>query len=130
MIDLSKYESGKKYDGNYDEDLKTLQDRMAELQSLHILHGARTLIVIEGWDAAGKGGAIKRMTATLDPRYYQVYPISAPTAGGEGQAFPLAVLEQAARQPRNQHLGPKPLWPRAGRARRRLLQRGRMAARL
>ncbi len=78
-IDLSDFESGTKYDGDYDEGLKSLQDRLAVQQSLHILHNARTLIVVEGWDAAGKGGAIKRLTATLDPRYYQVYSVSAPT---------------------------------------------------
>ena len=86
-IDLSDYESGKKYDGDYDEDLKKLQDRLAELQSLHILHESHTLIVIEGWDAAGKGGAIKRMTATLDPRYYHVYPVSAPTPEEKDKHF-------------------------------------------
>ena len=36
------------------------------------------VIVFEGWDAAGKGGAIKRITEKLDPRGYVVYPISAP----------------------------------------------------
>lgn len=36
------------------------------------------VIVFEGWDAAGKGGAIKRATEKLDPRGYVVYPISAP----------------------------------------------------
>lgn len=87
MIDLSDYESGAKYDGDYDANLKALQDRMAELQSLHILHGARTLIIVEGWDAAGKGGAIKRLTATLDPRYYQVFPISAPTREEKDKHF-------------------------------------------
>jgi AMP-polyphosphate phosphotransferase len=78
-IDLSAYESGKKYPGDYDADLADLQDRLAELQALHIVHGCRTLIVFEGWDAAGKGGAIKRLTAQWDPRYFQVYPVSAPT---------------------------------------------------
>lgn len=40
----------------------------------------RTLIVVcEGWDGAGKGGAIRRMTEKLDPRAYQVYAIAAPT---------------------------------------------------
>jgi polyphosphate kinase 2 (PPK2 family) len=39
----------------------------------------RTLIVVfEGWDAAGKGGAIKRMTEKMDPRGYEVFPIAAP----------------------------------------------------
>ena len=36
------------------------------------------MIVFEGWDAAGKGGAIRRITEKLDPRGYVVYPIGAP----------------------------------------------------
>jgi AMP-polyphosphate phosphotransferase len=36
------------------------------------------VMVFEGWDAAGKGGAIKRLTERLDPRGYAVYPIAAP----------------------------------------------------
>jgi AMP-polyphosphate phosphotransferase len=86
-IDLSDYESGKKYDGDYDKDLEKLQDRLAELQALHIIHGCRTLIVFEGWDAAGKGGAIKRLTANWDPRYFDVYPVSAPTAEEKDKHF-------------------------------------------
>ncbi|MBC8586336.1 polyphosphate:AMP phosphotransferase [Youxingia wuxianensis] len=37
------------------------------------------VVVYEGWDAAGKGGNIKRLAASLDPRGYEVIPISAPT---------------------------------------------------
>ena len=37
------------------------------------------IIALEGWDAAGKGGAIKRITERLDPRGYEVFPIAAPT---------------------------------------------------
>jgi polyphosphate kinase 2 (PPK2 family) len=36
------------------------------------------IIVFEGWDAAGKGGAIRRVTEKLDPRGFVVYPIAAP----------------------------------------------------
>jgi len=36
------------------------------------------MILFEGWDASGKGGAIKRITEKLDPRGYVVYPIAAP----------------------------------------------------
>src|SRR4051794_15029782 len=36
------------------------------------------IVIFEGWDAAGKGGVIKRLTEKLDPRGYVVYPISAP----------------------------------------------------
>ena len=38
-----------------------------------------TILVFEGWDAAGKGGAIRRVTAALDARDYHVIPIAAPT---------------------------------------------------
>ena len=36
------------------------------------------MIAFEGWDAAGKGGAIKRLTQKLDPRGYEVIPVAAP----------------------------------------------------
>jgi AMP-polyphosphate phosphotransferase len=42
------------------------------------------MVAFEGWDAAGKGGAIKRITEKMDPRGYVVYPISAPQ--GEDKA--------------------------------------------
>ena len=38
-----------------------------------------TIMLFEGPDAAGKGGAIRRVTAALDARHYQVFPIAAPT---------------------------------------------------
>ncbi|NJM51455.1 MAG: polyphosphate kinase [Sphingomonadales bacterium] len=86
-INLSDYETGAAYNGNYEKKLKKLQNLLDELQSLHILHGCRTLIVMEGWDAAGKGGAIKRLTGRWDPRYFEVYPISAPTAEEKAKHF-------------------------------------------
>ena len=86
-VDLSEFEAGKKYAGNYDKALKKLQDCLAQLQSLHIIHDCMTLIIFEGWDAAGKGGAIKRLTANWDPRYFEVYPISAPTKEEKDRHF-------------------------------------------
>ncbi|MBL8660243.1 MAG: polyphosphate kinase [Rhodospirillales bacterium] len=41
--------------------------------------GISTLLVFEGWDAGGKGGVIRRITAALDARDYQVIPIAAPS---------------------------------------------------
>ena len=38
-----------------------------------------TVVVFEGWDAAGKGGAIRRVTAAVDARLYRVIPVAAPT---------------------------------------------------
>ena len=41
--------------------------------------GPPLLVLFEGWDAAGKGGAIRRLTAQLDPRHFQVSEFAAPT---------------------------------------------------
>ena len=87
MIDLSDYEAGAKYRGNYAEDLAALQERLARILVAHIVHKKRALIVFEGWDAAGKGGAIQRMTAEWDPRAYRVWPIAAPTAEEKARHF-------------------------------------------
>ena len=38
-----------------------------------------SILVFEGWDAAGKGGAIRRVTRALDARFYRIIPIAAPT---------------------------------------------------
>jgi AMP-polyphosphate phosphotransferase len=79
MIDLAEYEAGARFAGDYEETLAALQERIArQLVSLHV-HGRRAIVVAEGWDAAGKGGAIQRMTARCDPRHFHVWPISAPT---------------------------------------------------
>ncbi|WP_150291185.1 polyphosphate kinase 2 family protein [Sphingobium estronivorans] len=77
-IDLADYEKGAKLKGDYETKLAELQQRLAKIQVAHIIHDRRSVIMLEGWDAAGKGGIIKRMTAEWDPRYYQVHPISAP----------------------------------------------------
>jgi polyphosphate:AMP phosphotransferase len=63
----------------YEEQLEPLQTRLRQLE--HELYSARipAAIVYCGWDAAGKGGNIRRLTGSLDPRGYQVVPIAAPT---------------------------------------------------
>ncbi|QQV75829.1 polyphosphate kinase [Sphingomonas aliaeris] len=78
-INLSDFEDGKKYDGDYSDDLIALQTRLAHIQVAHIVHKKRALIVFEGWDSAGKGGIIQRLTAEWDPRNFEVWPIKAPS---------------------------------------------------
>jgi polyphosphate:AMP phosphotransferase len=65
---------------------KTFATELEKYQGrLNLLHrkakdkGLSAILVFEGWDAAGKGGAIRRLTAALDARSYQVIPIAAPT---------------------------------------------------
>lgn len=61
---------------DYHEALADKQARLAEL--LRARQGRHIVFAFEGMDAAGKGGAIKRLVAPLDPREYQVYNIGAP----------------------------------------------------
>ena len=71
----------------YESQLKPLQSQLHLLGYQVYAQKRPVVIVFEGWDAAGKGGAIKRLTATLDPRYYQVYPISAPSPEEKDKHF-------------------------------------------
>lgn len=86
-----KSESPEKYDilskidlsrtikkAEYREKLEKYQSRLRILQTEAANSGLSAIIAFEGWDAAGKGGAIRRLTSVLDPLGYAVNPISAP----------------------------------------------------
>lgn len=62
----------------YKKKLKTLQYEMLNAQQYLFNNQIGLILVFEGMDAAGKGGAIKRLTERIDPRGYVVHPISAP----------------------------------------------------
>jgi polyphosphate kinase 2 (PPK2 family) len=64
---------------DYDRRLEALQGRLALLSRRRKFARHSVVAVFEGMDAAGKGGAIRRITAALDARQYRVVPISAPT---------------------------------------------------
>lgn len=64
---------------DYKDALPVAQGRLARLQRQAHARGLSTVCVFEGWDAAGKGGAIRRFTHALDARQYTVFPIAAPT---------------------------------------------------
>lgn len=73
-IDLSLTISDKAYK----KELDSLQSRLAELHSEIYRLRIPVVIGFEGWDAGGKGGAIKRLTSRLDPRGYRVNPTASP----------------------------------------------------
>jgi len=58
--------------------LKKYQKKLSELHSILYRKGIPLILCFEGWDAAGKGGAIKRISSALDPRGYEAVPVSAP----------------------------------------------------
>lgn len=62
----------------YKQELKALQERLSELHNAIYRRRIPVVICFEGWDAAGKGGSIKRLAYPLDPRGFQVHPISSP----------------------------------------------------
>lgn len=62
----------------YKKELKALQARLHDLHNQAYRHHIPIIVAYEGWDAAGKGGNIKRLTAALDPRGYEVIPIASP----------------------------------------------------
>ena len=64
----------------YFEQLGVLQLKLQRIQQAYLFTGDSAVIVFEGWDAAGKGGTIRRMSAVLDPRGFKVWPIAAPRA--------------------------------------------------
>jgi polyphosphate kinase 2 (PPK2 family) len=74
-VDLS---SSIGYD-EYKEELRDLQERLRETAERARRKGVSAVFAFEGWDAAGKGGAIRRIMAALDARDYRTVPVAAPT---------------------------------------------------
>lgn len=64
---------------DYNTRLDACQTRLRQLEHLCYMHRQGVAILFEGWDAAGKGGCIRRLTSNLDPRGYEVVPIGVPT---------------------------------------------------
>jgi len=64
---------------DYENLLKKKQNLLRELEYRIYRMRIPVVIALEGWDAAGKGGAIRRLTQRLDPRGYVVEPVAART---------------------------------------------------
>jgi len=71
----------------YQKKLKKTQELMLKVQQAYYHQGKRAIIVFQGWDAAGKGGAIRRITEKLDPRGYKVHPIASPSKDEQGRHY-------------------------------------------
>ncbi|MEO1543219.1 MAG: polyphosphate kinase [Pseudomonadota bacterium] len=88
--DLSQKLSSKPYQ----KKLEALQHNLMQIQQAYLFQGRSAAIVFEGWDAAGKGGTIRRMSAALDPRSFKVWPIGAPRPYYLDRHFLLRFMER------------------------------------
>lgn len=85
---LDSLDLGRKLDkDDYKEQLATEQARLSGLMRDKRMRGHALMAVFEGNDAAGKGGAIRRVTGALDPRQYRTVPIAAPTEEERAQPY-------------------------------------------
>jgi AMP-polyphosphate phosphotransferase len=71
----------------YEKRLRDLQDRLAVLSDAKAFMDIGLVLAFEGNDAAGKGGAIRRVTQALDPRRFDIHPIAAPSDEERAQPY-------------------------------------------
>jgi len=72
---------------DYERRLESMQSVMQSIQQCYLGSQERAVIVLEGWDTAGKGGIIRRLGWALDPRSFKVYPIAAPLPHEQGRHY-------------------------------------------
>jgi AMP-polyphosphate phosphotransferase len=63
---------------DYEHGLTTAQETLQRIQQAYLGTHERAVIVLEGWDTAGKGGVVRRLGWALDPRSFKVHTIAAP----------------------------------------------------
>lgn len=71
----------------YELELRDLQAELIQVQHWVIHHRQKVVVLMEGRDAAGKGGAIRRITAHINPRHYRIVALRKPTPEEEGQWY-------------------------------------------
>jgi polyphosphate kinase 2 (PPK2 family) len=64
---------------DYERRLAEMQQTLQRVQQAYLGTSHRAIIVLEGWDTAGKGGVVRRLGWALDPRSFKVHAIAAPT---------------------------------------------------
>ncbi len=88
-IRLAKLDQSERFGSKeaYEQRLKDAQTAILRVQEAYYHEKRRAILVFEGWDAAGKGGAIRRLTERLDPRGCKVWPIAAPKPEEQGRHY-------------------------------------------
>jgi polyphosphate kinase 2 (PPK2 family) len=82
---LLSSKSALNFTSDFKKEIKSLQLKMLRIQQGVWHKKERVVVVFEGFDAAGKGGAIRKLTEALDPRSFRVHPIGPPTNEEQGK---------------------------------------------
>jgi AMP-polyphosphate phosphotransferase len=72
---------------DYERRLATMQSSIQAIQQAYLGTRERAVVVLEGWDTAGKGGIVRRLGWALDPRSFKVHPIAAPSSQEKGKHY-------------------------------------------
>ena len=72
---------------DYERRLASLQGVLQLIQQAYLGSSERAIIVLEGWDTAGKGGIVRRLGWALDPRSFKVNPIASPDEHERAQHY-------------------------------------------
>jgi polyphosphate kinase len=79
---------------DYEKKLKELQVELIKMQTWAINNGERIIVVFQGRDAAGKGGAIRRLTERINPRHMRIVALPKPTEDEQSQWYFQRYVEQ------------------------------------
>ena len=79
---------------DYQKKLEKLQVELIRLQTWAIQKEERIIVIFEGRDAAGKGGAIRRLTERINPRHMRIVALSKPTKDERSQWYFQRYIEQ------------------------------------
>ena len=72
---------------DYQRRLASMQSSLQAIQQAYLGTRERVVVVLEGWDTAGKGGVVRRLGWALDPRSFKVHPIAAPSSHERGKHY-------------------------------------------
>ncbi|MBV8413070.1 MAG: polyphosphate kinase 2 [Alphaproteobacteria bacterium] len=91
---MPKTENGKMKRKDYERELRKLQEQLCHLQAWLRESKERVIIVLEGRDAAGKGGTIKAIAERVSPRVFRVVALPAPSDREKTQMFMQRYIER------------------------------------
>lgn len=82
----------------YERRLRGMQQTLQRVQQAYLGTTQRAVIVLEGWDTAGKGGVVRRLGWALDPRSFKVHAIAAPSGQEKAQHYMQRFWERLPQQ--------------------------------